>query len=160
MFDMLVRLYDLPDVTEQETKLKQQGIIVRRAGTYEMHLVASWVGKVFSPKWVSEMQIAFARMPVSCMIATKDHCVVGFACYDVTFRGAFGPMGVDPSVRGCGVGKVLLVRSLKSLHELGFAYGIIGGVGPAEFYAHTVGAVPIEGSSPGTYIDILPEPQV
>ena len=57
-----------------------------------------------------------------------------------------------------GVGKVLLVSALNALREMGHAYGIIGGVGPADFYARTVGAMPIEGSSPGIYVDILPEP--
>ena len=44
------------------------------------------------------------------------------------------------------------------MFELGYAYGVIGGVGPADFYARAVGAMPIEGSSPGIYMDILPEP--
>jgi hypothetical protein len=34
-------------------------------------------------------------------------------------------------------------------------YGIIGGVGPVEFYRKTVGAVKIEGSTPGIYRNIL-----
>jgi len=33
----------------------------------------------------------------------------------------------------------------------GYAYAIIGGVGPQDFYAKTVGAVLIDGSSPGVY---------
>ena len=37
----------------------------------------------------------------------------------------------------------------------GYAYAIIGGVGPAAFYASAVGAIPIEGSSPGIYRDPL-----
>ena len=53
---------------------------------------------------------------------------------------------------------MLLVSALKGLRELGYAYGVIGGVGPADFYARAVGAMPIEGSSPGIYMDILPEP--
>jgi hypothetical protein len=35
------------------------------------------------------------------------------------------------------------------------SYAIIGGVGPAEFYAKAVGAVPIEGSTPGIYAGML-----
>lgn len=41
--------------------------------------------------------------------------------------------------------------------EQGYAYAIIGGVGPAEFYAKAVGAVLIEGSSPGIYQGIMSE---
>ena len=84
---------------------------------------------------------------------------VEFGLYDVTARGFLGPMGVGEEARKSGVGRVLLVSALRGLRDMGHAYGIIGGVGPADFYARTVGAVPIEGSSPGIYVDILPEPQ-
>lgn len=159
MMDMLVRLYDLPDLEEEVRELNKRGILIRRPGAYERHLVADWVGRNFSPKWVSETKTAFARQPVSCLIATREKRIIGFACYDVTARGFLGPMGVGEEARKSGIGRVLLVSALRGLRELGHAYGIIGGVGPAEFYARTVGAVPIEGSSPGVYADILPEPQ-
>lgn len=158
MMDMLVRLYDLPDIEEELRKLGKEGILIRRPGAYERHLVAGWVDRNFSPKWVSETKIAFSRQPVSCYIATREKKILGFACYDVTARGFLGPMGVAEGARKSGVGKVLLVSALNALREMGHAYGIIGGVGPADFYARTVGAMPIEGSSPGIYVDILPEP--
>lgn len=158
MMDMLVRLYDLPDIEEELRKLEKDGILIRRPGAYERHLVAGWVGRNFSPKWVSETKTAFSRQPISCHIATREKKILGFACYDVTARGFLGPMGVAEEARKSGVGKVLLVSALNALREMGHAYGIIGGVGPADFYARTVGAMPIEGSSPGIYVDILPEP--
>lgn len=158
MMDMLVRLYDLPGIEEELRKLGKEGILIRRPGAYERHLVADWVGRNFSPKWVSEAKTAFSRQPVSCYIATREKEILGFACYDVTARGFLGPMGVAEESRKSGVGKVLLVSALNALREMGHAYGIIGGVGPVEFYARTVGAMPIEGSSPGIYVDILPEP--
>ena len=37
----------------------------------------------------------------------------------------------------------------------GYAYAIIGAVGPAEFYKKAVGAIKIENSWPGIYNDIL-----
>jgi len=37
------------------------------------------------------------------------------------------------------------------LRELGYAYAIIGGAGPVDFYVKTLGAIPIPGSSPGIY---------
>ena len=42
------------------------------------------------------------------------------------------------------------------MRELGYAYGIIGGVGPKEFYSKNCGAIEIPGSDPGTYSDLLP----
>lgn len=158
MIDMLVRLYDLPRIEEDLLGLEAGGIVIRRPGAYERHLVTEWVGRHFSPKWVSETKTAFARQPICCYIATREKTIIGFACYDVTAKGFLGPMGVSKDARQGGVGKVLLVAALRGLRDMGYAYGIIGGVGPAEFYARTVGAVPIEGSSPGIYVDILPEP--
>jgi hypothetical protein len=37
------------------------------------------------------------------------------------------------------------------MKEMGYAYAIIGGVGPKEFYAKTVGAIEIPDSAPGIY---------
>jgi hypothetical protein len=38
---------------------------------------------------------------------------------------------------------------------MGYVYGIIGGVGPIEFYEKTVGAVVVPDSDPGIYSDLL-----
>ena len=78
--DMLVRLYDLPDIDDEVQVLKERGILIRRPGAYERHLVADWVGRHFSPKWVSETKTAFARQPISCFIATREKQMIGFAC--------------------------------------------------------------------------------
>ncbi len=156
MFDMLVRLYDLPDVSESERELESRGVLVRRANPYERHIVCEWVGLHFSRKWVSETEAAFSRQPVSCFVATKDKEILGFACSDVTAKGYLGPMGVGEQARMGGLGRVLLVRALAHLRDTGYAYGIVGGVGPSEFYAKAVGAIPIPGSDPGIYRDILP----
>lgn len=156
MIDMLVRLYELPDTSEMAAAIEKQGITLRRARAYERHLVAAWAGKHFSPKWESEVKIAFSRQPVSCYIATKDQEILGFACYETTARGFYGPTGVSEAARGTGIGKALLFKSMEGLKELGYVYGMIGGVGPREFYEKAIGAVEIPGSDPGIYRDILP----
>jgi predicted N-acetyltransferase YhbS len=81
----------------------------------------------------------------------KEGAVVGFACYDVTAKGLFGPLGVTESFRGRGIGKALLLKCLLSMREEGYAYAIISWVGAAEFYRRTVGAQVIEDSFPGVY---------
>ena len=53
------------------------------------------------------------------------------------------------------IGKALLFNCLEAMKQQGYGYAIIGGVGPAEFYAKTVGAIPIEGSEPGVYRGLL-----
>ena len=157
---MLVPLYSLPDISELKEQLKGQGILLRQARAYERHIVAHWVACHFSPKWVSETKIAFSRTPISCFIATKDKEILGFACVDVTAKGFLGPMGVAEKQRSAGLGKALLVEALHHLSTQGYAYGVIGGVGPSAFYEKAVGAIPIPMSTPGIYQDILPDPTV
>ncbi|MCH1421196.1 MAG: GNAT family N-acetyltransferase [Akkermansiaceae bacterium] len=158
MIDMLVRLYDLPESQGLYTKLMENGVVLRRPGAYELHLVQEFVRAHFSPKWVSEVQVAFSRQPVACFIATQGKEILGFSCYETTAKGYFGPTGVAESARGLGLGKALLFRALEAQREAGYAYAVIGGVGPKEFYAKAVGAIEIPGSDPGIYVDVLPEP--
>jgi len=161
MIDMLVRLYDLPPLAPVEAaieKLSADDIIIRRPGAYEKHLVAAFIQEHFSPKWVSEFEVSMSRQPASCWIATHRQKVIGFACYETTAKGFFGPTGVDTAYREKGLGKTLLLKSLHSLKELGYAYGFIGGVGPQAFYEKACNATVIENSTPGIYQDILPEP--
>ncbi|MCX6866889.1 MAG: GNAT family N-acetyltransferase [Verrucomicrobia bacterium] len=156
MIDMLVRLYDLPDPAALYAEIAATGVTLRRVRAFEGHTLAAFVRAHFSEKWVSEVHIALTRQPAACFIATRDQQILGFACYDTTQRGFFGPAGVMADERGRGLGKALLFKTLEALRELGYAYAIIGGVGPKEFYAHACGAIEIPGSDPGTYTDLLP----
>ena len=158
MVDMLVRLYALPEGAPLRGALAEQGVQVRPCRPYEMHAVQEWIARTFSTRWVSEVQVAISHQPPGCIIATRERQVVGFACFDATMRGFIGPMGVDPQLRLGGVGKALLVTALEQMRALGYGYAVIGGTGPQEFYARTVGASVIEDSDPGIYADILPEP--
>lgn len=159
MVDMLVRLYALPSAAPEREKLAEQGILVRPCRPFDMHAAEEWIARTFSTRWVSEFQVAMAHQPCGCIIATHEHKVVGFACYDATARGFLGPMGVDPGFRQGGLGRALLITALEQMRAMGYVYAVIGGTGPQEFYARTVGATVIEGSDPGFYTDILPEPE-
>ena len=57
--------------------------------------------------------------------------------------------------RGKGIGRALLLSALHAQRAQGYGYSIIGGVGPAEFYAKAVGAVVIADSTPGIYDGML-----
>ena len=94
-------------------------------------------------------------MPVACFVAVRGSELLGFACYDTFAPNFFGPSGVIERARGRGIGRALLLAALTAQREAGYAYAIIGGVGPQSFYEKTVGAVPIEGSTPGAYAGLL-----
>jgi GNAT superfamily N-acetyltransferase len=155
MTDMLVKLYTLPDLESVIANQKEAGIDIRRAMAAEKKIVVDWVGQHFEPAWVGECEVAFARQPISCFIAVDKGQVAGFACHDATCRNFFGPTGVSHSYRGRGIGRALLLACLHAMAGQGYAYAIIGGVGPVEFYAKTVGAVVIENSEPGIYGGML-----
>ena len=150
MHDMLVKLYDLPSLEDALAAVAKHGVTVRRAIVPEKAAVVDWVRANFASS-VAEVECAFAQVPVRCFIATRDSAMIGFACHDVTALNFFGPEGVATSERGKGVGRTLLLAALHAQRSVGYAYSIIGGVGPADFYAKTVGAVAIEGSTPGIY---------
>ncbi len=155
MPDMLVPLYKLPPLTATIEAMRAQNVIVRRAYPFELSRVRRFIARHFSEGWADEAEVSFARQPIGCYIALEEKKLLGFACIESTARGFFGPTGVDEAQRGRGVGKALLLVALHGLHEAGYAYGIIGGAGPTEFYARAAGAIPIPDSSPGIYVDML-----
>jgi len=158
MTDMLVKLYTLPPLDEALDGQRAHGITVRRAIAPEKHLVTRWAGETFYPAWASEVDCAFGHQPVGCFIAVAEGRLIGFGCYDATVKGFFGPTGVDPAWRGKGTGRALLLACLHAMKWDGYGYAVIGGVGPAEFYARAVGATIIDDSTPGVYGGMLTEP--
>lgn len=149
MPDLLVNLLKLPPLEGARE------FNVRRAQPFEISPVRRFVSENFSPSWADELSVGFARQPISVFIATIDHELAGFAAYECTRRGFFGPTGVLQSAQGKGIGKALLLASLWALREMGYVYAIIGAAGPVRFYQKTVGAIIIPDSEPGIYADAL-----
>jgi predicted N-acetyltransferase YhbS len=147
---MLVKLYTLPAAAPVLGRLSEHGVVCRRAESFERSAVTAFVSEHF-PAWVDETLVAFAHVPIGVFIAIEGGRIVGFACIETARPNFFGPTGVDEGQRGRGIGKALLLMSLEAMRETGYAYAIIAGVGPASFYAHSVGATVIEGSEPGIY---------
>lgn len=155
MPDMLVKLYELPNNNDLLQKLSEDGIEIRRAMTPDKFRIVPWVQEQSSLSAAGECDACFCNSPVSCFIATRGPTILGYACYHATCRDFFGPTKVLETEQGKGIGKALLIRALEAMHDEGYAYAIIGGVGPAAFYEKCVGASLIEGSTPGIYKDFL-----
>src|SRR6266851_5661884 len=137
MPDLLVNLLNLPSLG----RLNDKGINIRRAQPFEVTPVREFIAENFSAAWADEISVGFANKPVTVYLATRDGRVIGFAGYECTRKGFFGPTGVVENDRGCGIGTALLIASLWGLRELGYVYGIIGGAGPVEFYERAVEAI-------------------
>lgn len=155
--DMLVKLYALPELAPAIQRQAEAGITIRRAIPPERHIVVDWVRQTFAKAWASETEVAFSRHPVSCIIAVENDELMGFACYDATYKGFFGPTGVAEAKRGRGTGETLLLACLHAMYAEGYGYAIIGAAGPQDFYRKAVGAVTIEDSWPGIYRGMLRE---
>lgn len=156
MPDLLVNLLKLPTPTQALDELTDPDLLIRRAQTFEITAVRTFVEQEFSVKWADELSVGFANKPVSVYIAVREKQIIGFAAYECTRRAFFGPAGVNETARGKGVGKALLLACLHGLREMGYVYGVIGHAGPIEFYQKTVGAIVIPDSDPSIYTNLLP----
>lgn len=157
MTDLLVRLYDLPTIAPRPI-LAERGIVIRRAMAAERHIVMAWVAAEFGHAWRSETARAFTRPITTLWIAVQGEAVIGFAAYDCSMRGFFGPTGVDPGARGLGVGEALLFATLHDMRAMEYGYAIIGGVGPEAFYRRWLDVIAIPGSERSIYSGMLHSP--
>lgn len=151
MPDMICSLMDLPSYEVLEKRLEGEGIHVFRPIAPDLERVCKWVNAHSGESGKSECMVSFSHSPITAFIAEKDGNVIGYACYSSTAPDFFGPTRVDESFQKKGIGKLLLLKCLHALREAGYAYAIIGSVGPVGFYENTVGALVIPGSDPGIY---------
>ena len=158
LHDMLVRLYDVRPAPQYDERCAANGIAVRRIDAWDRAPLLAFVREHFTESWASEVEFAFSGgHPIHGFVAVKEGRIAGFAVYETSRRGFFGPTGVREDLRGSGAGAALLMRCLESMREMGYAYAIIGGVGPAAFYEKICGATIIEGSERGVYTAIFSE---
>jgi len=156
MSDMLVKLYEIKDFSDD---ILPADIKIKRAIAPEKHIITSWVRENFSAAWADECEIALSNTPTKCFIAYTGNEIIGFACYDATAIGFFGPIGVLDKYRKTGIGKALLLKALTAMKYAGYAYAIIGWAGPVDFFKKNCKATIIENSDKSVYEDILKNPK-
>jgi GNAT superfamily N-acetyltransferase len=155
MPDMLVNLLKLASLDPVMRAMDSAGVTLRRAQPFEITPVIEFIEQEFSVAWADEISVGFANKPITVYIALYDNDIVGFAAYECTRRGFFGPTGVIEKMQGSGIGKALLLACLWGLREMGYVYAVIGRAGPIEFYQKAVGATVIPDSDRGIYTDLL-----
>ncbi len=151
MSDMLFKLYGLDDDLLFIAEQKDLGIDIRKPIGPEKYVILDWVAHNFSRGWAAELDVAFTNKPRSCFVAIRQTEMIGFACYDATALGFFGPIGVAEAYRGEGTGKALLKACLLDMRLKGYGYAIAGDIRDPQFYQNVVGAIEIPDSSPGIY---------
>ena len=151
MPDMLIKLYQIEDDWRFLAEQKKLGITIRKPIGPEKHTIVNWVSDQFGAGWASETDVAISNKPQTCFVAVKDTVIIGFACYDATGLGFFGPIGVEKSNRYRATGKALMTACLLDMKLKGYGYAVVGAVEATEYYKKTVGAWEIPDSSPGIY---------
>ncbi len=142
--DMLVNLSTLPAPASVA-----EDVWIKRAWAGDLEEILRFIRETFSAGWASETCKAVLQNPSTCFLATHKGKLIGFACYDATTKGFFGPTGISEPWRGQGIGKALLLRTLYAMEEAGYGYAIIGWVGDAKgFYKKAAGAIEIPNSDP------------
>lgn len=142
--DMIVNLTKLP-----QGPVLGEDIKIKRAFSGEKSAIVDFVRTNFEETWVGETEHALMQSPGHCFIATQGGKLLGFACYDATAKGFFGPIGILPKAQGKQLGVALLIRTMEAMREAGYGYAVIGWVNNAEnFYRKAVDAEYIPNGQP------------
>lgn len=130
------------NVEERLAHLQQGGIVVRRIGALDRTALSDYLHATWGKGWHAEGMAVFnlGREQIPGFIATVGETPIGFAVYDVTRPGWFGPIGTTEVYRHTGVGGALLLCCLRDWQEQGRASGEIAAIGPLYFYVTTCSA--------------------
>lgn len=124
--------FTVPAEVEQLKEMRErEGFKFVHAEDCHLHELIEFATEVFNPDWGRAIREGILQgLPMEqILIAHKEGRIVGFclygACEGIPER--FGPFGVDPSMRGLGLGKILLNQCLfemraKGLHNAWFLW--------------------------------------
>src|ERR1700694_4505558 len=130
----------IADLSQGSGESEDENAVLARAGVTLAHARGlsdderAWLLRTFTPTWMKEAEAGW-----NWFAKDATGVPVGFASYEQRrYRwwwlrrwtaqpevGIFGPMGVDPHMRGKGLGCVLARRALDSIRALGYTRAAI-----------------------------------
>jgi mycothiol synthase len=125
---------------ELEARLAGQGIAIRPLVAADRAELDTYLSARWSAGWRHEALEALDVDPPTGFLAQRDGQIVGFAVYDVSRPGWFGPTGTDEELRGRGIGAALLRRCLAAWQTAGRERGEICWTRVWSFYAKVADA--------------------
>lgn len=147
MASLLVNLYDEKLNEGIDIKLDDNNIYIKRLLSPNSDLLVEFIKEnKFDQRWISEVKAAIYKPNPTCFIAVSNKKIIGFACYDATAKGYFGPTGVSEKYRGKNIGQKLFINSLYAMRNDGYGYAVIGGAGKniINFYSKYVNCMLLE----------------
>lgn len=117
--------YSTPaEVLDLAVERQDEGYRIYAAGPDDLPEVIAFASERLAPDWggaVRDSVLRHGRLDRVLLVREPDGDVVGFATYGA-YRGLperFGPFGVDERLRGTGLGKLLLHRTLTAMRAEG-----------------------------------------
>lgn len=116
--------FDVPgDVAALKSKREEEGFFFGNLSTPFLSRTLSFAQDEFGSDWARAIREGLVRgIPYdNFLIAEKEGRIVGFALFGAYDNVAerFGPFGVDASLRGLGLGKILLYYTLDAMRQNG-----------------------------------------
>ncbi|MFW5821712.1 MAG: GNAT family N-acetyltransferase [Bacteroidota bacterium] len=129
------------DINKKQKALAKEGVVIERIDPDDKDQLMLYISDEWK-LWEFEVKMAMQNDPPAVFIARKSGGIKAFAAWDGNNRGTgwFGPMGTHPSLRGKGLGSVLLYMCLDDMKKKGYEHSVIPWVGPVSFYSHYAGA--------------------
>ena len=129
-----------PDLLAHQAQLAAQGFAVRPVTSADLPALMAFIARHFGWDWVRFAQDYLLELfgpgsdQICFLVATHHDQIVG---YCQQRRERFGPFGVDPAVRGQGLGRVLLFHCLADMLSKGFhcAWFLWTGADAARLYS-------------------------
>lgn len=129
-----------PEIGELTVRLAADGIEIRRVTAADLPALMPFLAETFGWDWYRFAQEYLLALfgpgadDICFLVAVQGERIVG---YCQQRRERFGPFGVDPALRGRGIGRVLLFRCLAEMLARGFhcAWFLWTGRDAARLYA-------------------------